>query len=165
MVVTKKLDDALISKICNYAKNVFMPCHKKLHDSTKICLSDQILNVYEPKIKATYAFMDYMCSKNAVDLNQLMVVSTDECIMSKKPQVEKALAGNLEFLINMDMTNIPVVLKLLEALKEKKCLDLIKLEGVLTSLFVECDNKRPVELLSEALRKIIETTPCRGMKG
>lgn len=161
IALTKEVNDDFINKTCYYTRNIYKPCVRDFYGSVKVCLPEEILKI-EAQLQASDVLIDFFCSKNAEDYKSLTSFRTDECLISKEPQVLQCFTDNFKFYTNKStQETIRIFFKSIE---KEVCQNIIDFEQCFIGVFDNCDNKRPVEFFTSFFRYMLENSTCEEKK-
>lgn len=166
IALTKEVNDDFINKTCYYTRHISKPCVRDFYGSVKVCLPEEIVKKVELQEQLSDALLDFLCSKNAEDYKSLISFRTDECLLSKQPQVLQCITDNFKFLsdLSTNKNTQETITNFFKNNEKEVCKNLIDFEQCFIGVFDNCDNKRPVEFMTSFFRFLLENSTCEEKK-
>lgn len=161
-VLSSKLDDAVFQHLCDRVKSHSVPCIESFVDSIGICMSDKEKKQASVVMEALRGAFNFICSRNSGDFEVLKLSKTDECLIAKNLSSKPCFVDHLKDYKKMDENNAYEILSMLTS--EEKCDHLVNFESCFRKTFEECEEQRPLELLTGFIKSFLGASPCSDMK-
>ena len=151
--------DLIFNKACNAINSTF-PCLDSYMEGIDICMDEDDKKMFKIFELIAHAALDSFCSRSFNDMEEIEKAKSDSCILSQLMEVPECAKISISKYFNHN-EGVHKQTEEIVKLFNENCEELVTFKTCVIPLFEPCNNKVPVEIFNDILKRIIDHTPCK----